>query len=73
MKTLERFLTSAEANLCAAYLQNADIEATVFEDSSLGDSIGAFKNAIRVVVPEAQYEEAKKVLETYQKGEDVEG
>ena len=73
MKTIERFLTSAEANLCASFLQNAGIDATVFEDSSLGDSIGAFKNAIRVVVPDDQFEKAEEVLKTYEKGDDVEG
>ncbi|MFT4550175.1 MAG: hypothetical protein ACI9UA_005167 [Pseudoalteromonas tetraodonis] len=73
MKTLERFLTSAEANLCAAFLQNAGIDATVFEDSSLGDSIGAFKNSIRLVVPDEQFDEGKRVLGEYQKGDDVRG
>ena len=73
MKVLEKFLHSSEANLCAAYLQNAGIDATVFEDSSFGDGIGAFKNAIRLVVSDEQYEEAKKILEEYQKGDDVEG
>lgn len=73
MQTLEKFLHSSDANLCAAYLQNAGIDATVFEDSSFGDGIGAFKNAIRLVVPDEQFEEAKKVLAEYQKGDDVEG
>ena len=73
MKTLEKFLHSTDANLCAAYLQNAGIDATVFDDSSFGDGIGAFKNAIRLVVSDEQYEEAKKIYEEYQKGDDVEG
>ena len=73
MKTLEKFLHSSDANLVAAYLQNAGIDATVFEDSSFGDGIGAFKNAIRLVVSDEQYEEAKKIYEEYQKGDDVEG
>ena len=73
MKTLERFLTSAEANLCASFLQNSGINATVFEDSTFGDGIGAFKNAIGVVVSDEQSEEAKRILGEYQKGDDVEG
>ena len=73
MTTLEKFLTSAEANLCAAFLQNSGIDATVFEDSALGDAIGAFKNSVRLVVPDEQLEEAKTVLAKYQKGDDVEG
>lgn len=73
MTTLERFLTSVDANLCVTYLRNEGIDATVFEDSALGDAIGAFKNSIRVVVPDDQLEQAKQVLATYEKGDDVEG
>ena len=73
MKTLERFLHSADANLCAAFLQNQGIDATVFEDSALGDTIGALKNAIRIVVPDEQLERAKEILTEYHRGEDVEG
>ena len=73
MTTLEKFRTSAEANLCASFLQSSGINATVFEDSALGDAIGAFKNSIRLVVPDDQLEEAKLILAEYQKGDDVEG
>ena len=73
MTTLKKFLNSADANLCAAFLQNAGIEATVFDDSAYGGALGAIRNSVRVVVPDEQVEQAKAVLAEYQLGEDVEG
>lgn len=73
MTTLKKFLNSAEANLCASFLQNAGIEATVFEDSAYGQALDAIGSSVRIVVPEEQLEEARTVLEEYQRGDDVEG
>lgn len=73
MTILERFLHSVDANLCAAFLQNEGIDASVFEDSALGDGLGAIKSSVRVVVPDEQLEEARAALKNYQKGDDVEG
>ena len=73
MITLKEFLNIDEANICASFLQNAGIEASVFEDTSFGGGIDAIKGTNRIVVPEEQLEEAKKVLEEYHRGDDVEG
>ncbi|MGI9240912.1 MAG: putative signal transducing protein [Verrucomicrobiales bacterium] len=73
MTTLKNFLNSAEANLCAAFLKNAGIDATVFEDSAYGQALDAIRSSVRIVVPDEQLEEARTVLEEYQRGEDVEG
>ena len=73
MTTLKCFLNSAEANLCATFLQSAGIDATVFEDSAYGHALDAIKSSVRIVVPDEQVEEARSVLEDYQLGGDVEG
>jgi hypothetical protein len=71
MTTLEQFLNVDDANLCASFLQNEGIDATVFEDSAYAGGLGAISSSIRVVVPNEQLEEARKVLETYKRGDDV--
>jgi hypothetical protein len=73
MKTLKEFFRSSEASLCASFLQNAGIEATVFEDSAFGDALDSTKSAVRIVVPDEQFAEAEEVLKDYQLGDDVEG
>jgi hypothetical protein len=73
MTTIKKFLNADEANLCAAFLQNAGIDATVFEDSAYGNLLNAIANTVRLVVPDEQLDEAKTVLEDYQRGDDVEG
>jgi hypothetical protein len=73
MTTLKKFLNIDEANLCASFLQNAGIDASVFEDTAFGGGIDAIEGTNRIVVPEEQLDEAKELLKEYQKGDDVEG
>jgi len=74
MTIIERFLNSMDANLCASFLQNEGIDATVFDDSAIGgDGLGAIKNTVRVVVPDEQLEKAREAMKNYQLGDDVEG
>ena len=74
MTIVERFLNSVDANLCASFLQNEGIDASVFDDSAIGgDGLSAIKSSVRVVVPDEQLEQAREAMKDYQRGEDVEG
>jgi hypothetical protein len=73
MTTLKKFLNVDEANLCAAFLHNAGIDASVFEDTAFGGGVDAIEGTNRIVVPDEQLEEAKSVLTDYLRGDDVEG
>lgn len=63
MKIAETFSKSEDAYVAASLLSSEGLDPTVIEDSAYGGNVmGAIANAIRIEVPDHQFEAAQKIL-----------
>jgi len=66
MPAVKSFGKVEEAHVCAAYLMNEGIEATVIDESGIGGNVLGFsEGSIRIEVPDSQEAEAVTILEGY--------
>jgi|GEM_PF-1197199 len=75
MIAIKNFAKSEEAHLCAAWLQNNGIEATVIDESAVGGNLlgSTTPGSVRIEVPVTQEELAHQLLVKYETDSEVRG